>query len=301
MTNVLNILCESRILDANDTQFAAEGTTALVISIAFTLLLFVGIAFLIYWLATTTLGRNALEYTHPRRNAMAFYIPLIPFGIWIFLSGIAASILDRFEKVLVGWEEQLLTLCFTSIIALVLIIISVIIVKQYFVRGFKGFGLDLRTIKHDFAGAVVKLMAVWPLVLGMILLTLAIGRLIVGPDFEIEKHEELEVLIKYHQWPVRLAVIFLAVVLAPLTEEMLFRGLFQTMFRNLTRGPWVAIILASGLFAMAHPNTEHWPALFALAIALGYAYEKSGSLLQPIFMHAIFNGAMVAATLLQPS
>jgi membrane protease YdiL (CAAX protease family) len=50
---------------------------------------------------------------------------------------------------------------------------------------------------------------------------------------------------------------------------------------------------------MAHPNREHWPALFVLAMGLGYAYEKSGSLFRPIIMHAIFNGIMIAATLLQ--
>ena len=38
-------------------------------------------------------------------------------------------------------------------------------------------------------------------------------------------------------------------------------------------------------------------ALFMLAMGLGYTYEKSGSLLQPIFMHALFNGVTVASAL----
>jgi membrane protease YdiL (CAAX protease family) len=34
-------------------------------------------------------------------------------------------------------------------------------------------------------------------------------------------------------------------------------------------------------------------------MGLGYSYEKSGSLLRPIFMHALFNGITIAAALLE--
>jgi membrane protease YdiL (CAAX protease family) len=36
-----------------------------------------------------------------------------------------------------------------------------------------------------------------------------------------------------------------------------------------------------------------------LALGLGYAYEKSGSLWRPIFMHALFNGITIATVLTQ--
>jgi len=62
---------------------------------------------------------------------------------------------------------------------------------------------------------------------------------------------------------------------------------------------WLAIVISSGLFAMMHANPGHWPALFVLGIGMGYAYEKSGSLLQPIFIHALFNATTIAATLSQ--
>jgi membrane protease YdiL (CAAX protease family) len=44
---------------------------------------------------------------------------------------------------------------------------------------------------------------------------------------------------------------------------------------------------------------SHGPSLFVLALGLGYTYEKSGSLLRPIFMHALFNGINVAGVLTQ--
>jgi membrane protease YdiL (CAAX protease family) len=271
-----------------------------VLTILFALILLVGIALLIYWLAATSFGKTALHDSRPRRNAMAFYTPLVPFGVWLFLGGIGLTILDHFKKSLGDLQQKILGLSLTGIIAIILFTITIVIVRRYFARGFKGFGLAPRTIGRDSIGAVAKLLGVWPLVFVMLLATVAIGKLIMGPDFQIEKHEELEVLIQYPQWTIRLGVLLLAVVVAPLTEEMLFRGLFQSAFRNITPGPWMAIIASSVIFTMAHQNWEHWPALFVLAMGLGYAYEKSGSLFQSIFMHAIFNGAMITATLLQP-
>jgi hypothetical protein len=78
---------------------------------------------------------------------------------------------------------------------------------------------------------------------------------------------------------------------------LLFRGLFQTMIRSYVGRPWPAIAIASILFAVIHQDAEHWPALFVLALGLGYSYEKSGSLLRAIFMHAMFNGISIVAVL----
>jgi len=90
----------------------------------------------------------------------------------------------------------------------------------------------------------------------------------------------------------------LAVLVAPLVEELMFRGLFQSMIRSYLGRPWPAIAITSILFAGIHTNAEHWPALFVLALGLGYSYEKSGSLLRPIFMHAMFNGVTIIGVLL---
>jgi membrane protease YdiL (CAAX protease family) len=51
------------------------------------------------------------------------------------------------------------------------------------------------------------------------------------------------------------------------------------------------------MFAAVHSNVEHWPALFVLGVGMGYAYEKSGSLWRPIFIHALFNGVTILSNL----
>jgi len=48
-----------------------------------------------------------------------------------------------------------------------------------------------------------------------------------------------------------------------------------------------------------HADAGHWPALLVLSMSMGYAYEKSGSLFRPIFIHSIFNATSIIATLNQ--
>jgi membrane protease YdiL (CAAX protease family) len=51
---------------------------------------------------------------------------------------------------------------------------------------------------------------------------------------------------------------------------------------------WTAIILTSAMFTSVHPRWM-WPPIFFLAICLGYAYERTGSLWTSIVMHSLFN------------
>ncbi len=82
-----------------------------------------------------------------------------------------------------------------------------------------------------------------------------------------------------------------AAVIAPLAEEIFFRGLMQTFLVSVLGSRYKAIFVASGVFAMIHfPQQPHAvPALFVLAVLLGYAYEKTGSMIVPVIIHAGFN------------
>ena len=90
-------------------------------------------------------------------------------------------------------------------------------------------------------------------------------------------------------------VVFAVItVLAPIGEELFFRGLVQSLLRRHLGGPWPAILATSAIFAAAHFNQpQAIPALFILAVAMGYNYERTGRLLGPIIMHAVFNAVML--------
>jgi len=251
------------------------------------------------WLLKTSFGRSALVDSVTRRNNMPLYLPFIPLFIWFGLLGLTLSITGKLLPDLAEWQEVLLvniSLCASSITTMVLIIVQV---HFSFARRLKGFGLNLKKIHKDFFSAVLNLLTVWPIVMFALVTTIYLGELIWGQDFQMQQHEELESIALHPQISVRILIIVTAVVVVPVFEEMLFRGLFQTMFRSFTRRTWLSILMSSGLFATVHLNIEHWPALFVLAICMGYSYEKSGSLFRPIFIHSFFNAISIISVLNQ--
>jgi membrane protease YdiL (CAAX protease family) len=81
---------------------------------------------------------------------------------------------------------------------------------------------------------------------------------------------------------------FFAVVLAPVAEEFIFRGVLFPFIKQLGF-PKIAWIGVSLLFALVHATPSIFIPLFVLALALTWLYEKTNTLLAPIFAHALFN------------
>ena len=54
-------------------------------------------------------------------------------------------------------------------------------------------------------------------------------------------------------------------------------------------GAWSGGFLACLLFAATHGSLSAFGGLFTLAVCLNIAYERTGSLLVPIVVHAMFN------------
>ncbi len=266
---------------------------------------FVGLIIFGIWLLKTSFGKNALNDSKPRRNNMPFYMPFVPLLIWFGLVSLAILIAGSLMGNLENWKSALLDNVVLCIGAVVVVAVIIYLARTYFARRLKGFGLNVKTIHKDFVAAFINLLAVWPLILLAIVLTTTFGKLIWGADYEIQQHEGLDMITTYSQLPLRILIIIVAAVVAPVLEEMLFRGLFQTAIRSFfgsfrqSHSAWLAIVISSGLFATIHSNMAHWPALFVLTLCMGYAYEKSGSLFRPIFIHALFNGLTVLATLSQ--
>lgn len=105
-------------------------------------------------------------------------------------------------------------------------------------------------------------------------------------------------------WLVRLQAVTV-VLLVPITEEIMFRGVFYRHLRE-AFGRWgwaisvVASILTSSLlFAAIHPQgVIGIPLLTAVAIVLAVLREWRGALIAPIVMHMIVNGVTTSLVLL---
>ena len=92
-------------------------------------------------------------------------------------------------------------------------------------------------------------------------------------------------------------VVLSVVILAPIAEEVFFRGVvFNAWLREGGRR-W-AFFGSSALFALIHISVVALVPIFLLGLALAWVYHRTGNLLAPIAMHATVNAISVALALL---
>lgn len=87
----------------------------------------------------------------------------------------------------------------------------------------------------------------------------------------------------------RWLMALMAVIVAPLTEELIFRGFAYGIMKRFT-DRWFAMLFTAVIFSVFHMHLGTAVELFVLGLAFALAYEWTGCLLVPIFMHMLFNG-----------
>jgi membrane protease YdiL (CAAX protease family) len=96
------------------------------------------------------------------------------------------------------------------------------------------------------------------------------------------------------------ALVLFALLVAPIAEEICFRGLLYPALRH-RLGRVVAILLTSVAFALIHQPPTTWVPIAILGAVLAYLVEGTGSILPAIAAHAVFNAITVAELLLFPT
>ena len=78
-------------------------------------------------------------------------------------------------------------------------------------------------------------------------------------------------------------------IMAPLVEELLFRGAIQGHLLRKGMNPWAALFIASAIFGIVHMNPIQIPFAFAIGMIFGWLYYRTGSLIPGIVGHFINN------------
>jgi len=89
-------------------------------------------------------------------------------------------------------------------------------------------------------------------------------------------------------WYDRAMLALVAILLAPLAEEMLFRGILYPAIKQ-AGYPKLALWVTSLAFAGVHGHAPSFLSLLLLALLLTWIYEHTKNLLAPIIAHACFN------------
>lgn len=78
-------------------------------------------------------------------------------------------------------------------------------------------------------------------------------------------------------------------LLAPLAEEVVFRGAVLRALLRWNRGPWVAIVISALLFSAAHLNPAQLPHTFLVGLLLGWLYYRTDSIIPGMVYHWVNN------------
>jgi membrane protease YdiL (CAAX protease family) len=92
-----------------------------------------------------------------------------------------------------------------------------------------------------------------------------------------------------------LLISFAAAVLAPIAEEIYFRGYVFRAYLD-QKGPVQAYVFSSLLFALVHLNLPALLPIFVVGLFLAFLYHRTGSVFPGIVAHA-FNNAVAFVVL----
>ena len=103
--------------------------------------------------------------------------------------------------------------------------------------------------------------------------------------------EPQKIILDFAELPAgpKLVMMALAVLAAPLAEEIFFRGLIFASLRA-RLGFWPAALASALIFGAVHMSLAQFASLALLGFAMAWLYNRTGSLWPSIAMHAVHNG-----------
>jgi uncharacterized protein len=149
------------------------------------------------------------------------------------------------------------------------------------------YGIDARGWRAEVRFGGMGFLVAMPLVIAILVAMSSIR----GPQTE---HPYLK-LVETGNETVLIGVAVAAVIAAPLTEELIFRVIFQGLLESRLR-PAAAILLPALAFAAIHGIYDALP-LFPLAVVLGIVYHLRRSYIAVVTIHAMFNATFLLLAL----
>ena len=139
----------------------------------------------------------------------------------------------------------------------------------------------------------IPIQFIYPIVffsLGAVIISDEIDK-IINMFFSLDSYiEDVTGFVEFNS-PVYTVILILAtVVIAPFSEEILFRGFLQKFLENYWKDITKAVLVTSLFFAFVHMNPAWIIQIYFMGILLGYLAWKTDSILPGFVLHAINNG-----------
>lgn len=114
-------------------------------------------------------------------------------------------------------------------------------------------------------------------------------------NISIKEQSQMEMDVVRHPF-----ALFTVSVIAPITEEIIFRGaILRRMLQSSKQSPWMAIVCSAVLFSAGHVFPVMIVNAFFIGLLFGWLYFKTRSLLLTISLH-LANNTLYSIILLTP-
>lgn len=215
----------------------------------------------------------------------------------IWLGGFAGSAIFLVLAVAIGDEDLLVALSLAGQFVGYLGVFWIL--TRYKPVGALGLIVKMSDVLYTGAGLVVQL--------GLAYLFLPLSNALFPDERPVQ--ESIELITEADTTLVKVALVTLAVVIAPATEEIMYRGVLLKALES--RGKLFALIVSSVVFSAVHLTGLDpaflWrsavvtlPPLFLLGLILAWLTQRTGRLGPAIFLHSGWN-LLTAFVLLVPT
>jgi membrane protease YdiL (CAAX protease family) len=234
---------------------------------------------------------------------------VIALGGLVFMSMAMAVALSSFAKSLVGSrftpDEFMLLSVVVSLLCIqgAAVLWVHLFLKQNQLTWGEAFGFAQRNYAYCIRLVLLTMLLVF---FGMVVLT-NVSSIVLNTLYErlgwewLEPQQQGVVQLLQNDWPVWLVALqgFTAIIVAPVGEELLFRGVLYVFIKQRGR-PQLALWATSVLFALVHGNLAGFLFFIFLAMVLVAVYERTRNLFAPILLHSLFNAVNFTLIVSQP-
>lgn len=229
---------------------------------------------------------------HKKRNLIENNLLLEIFALYILAMG---SVFWYGNNVQDLSPQQRLDLNLYATLSLVLLILWPLFNGEKLSELLDSLGLYVdnawKAIKDVIYGPLF-VFACWPL-LGILGTLYQIILNMFNVDIEQGQHPVVPVFLASDNEAVISSLVLFAVVIAPIVEEIFFRGTLYTYLRT-KFGIFISMILSGFIFAVIHPQgAVGILPLTLIGSGLAFLREWRGSLISSIFAHATVNGSII--------
>lgn len=171
---------------------------------------------------------------------------------------------------------------------IITIIFTVSFLKRNNLSVKETFGFNGSSHIFVFLMGIIGFLIFVPLGFELQRLTILLINMIMGDSTSIQSQVVVQILERQPPIGYTLLIALSTIVLAPIAEEMLFRGLLYPALKQAGH-PLIAIYGVSLLFGVIHINLVAALPLAFFGVILTILYEITGNLFAPIIAHSLFN------------